>query len=711
MKDAASRPSARNSEPLRLPTLRQRAEAEFEQRRDAAAGSELSPEAARAALHELQVHQIELEMQNDELQRSRADLEASFTRYFALYEMAPVGYSTVEPQGKILRANLTLTNLLAATKSAVEQHAFTRFLHREDADTFYLAAKAALTTSRRQSFQGRLTPQAGHFIWVLIVLTPDRNLDGSSVLQLAVTDINESHRAEAIVRENEARYQALTESIQEGVATTGPDGIVRTWNLGAARMFGYSAAEAIGRRAETFFRDSEPSVKAGNTSPGFPGRNLGGTVERLGRRQDGSEFPAECSTTEWNHGGERFWTTIIRDGSERKQSDLHKSQIQERLQQTHRLESLGVLAGGLAHDLNNFLGGIMNSAELAGRGLSADSTLVPHLTTITDSARLAADICRQLLASSGQGPVALERLALNTLVRETAERLKYALGKGTEIRQHLAEHLPPVRGDATQIRQTIMNLIINASEALQRRSGRVTLTTLLTSLGQHPAAPEENPDSLPPGDYVCLLVSDTGSGMDAATLSRIFDPFFTTKQPGRGLGLSSAHGTAIGHNGSLTCTSVPGTGTTFRLMLPCAEAETPTPSVGAPASPHAWRQACRILVVDDDETMRRTTAEMLLLEGFDVVTAVDGREAVDIFQAAPDRFNVVVSDVTMPRLTGDKACAEMKLVRPGLKCILMSGYRRLDFPQPLNGESPCTFITKPFSYQELLQAIERTVLS
>ena len=681
------------------PALRQRAETELRQRQGVVTTGKLSAEAVQSTLHELQVHQIELEMQNDELQRSRADLEDSFARYFSLYDLAPVGYCTVDAQGRILRANLTLAYLLSATKSAIEQQPFARFLHREDTDAFYLACKAALAQARPQSRQLRLNPAADTFTWALIVISPDRNQDGAPILQVALTDINESHNAATAVRDSEARYQALTESVHEGVATEGPDGIVRTWNSAAARMFGYSASEAIGRPTEAFYR---PAPSIARPSPGQ-------AMERIGRRQDGSEFPVECSTSEWSANGNRFKTTITRDITDRRRSEREAAQAQVELHAAQKLESLVILAGGLSHDLNNHLGGILNSAELAGRDLPADSLLRPHLARIKESARQAAEICMQLETYSGHGPLLLQNLSLNSIVEETAERLKFALSKSTEVRLKLAPNLPSLRADALQIQHAVMNLVINASEALDHRAGRITLTTGTTTIDRLPAPSGADLPALRPGNYVFLDIADTGCGMDPETQARIFDPFFTTKHPGRGLGLSSALGTARGHHGTLICQSVPGAGTSFRLLLPGTDEVAPAPVRPTAPTPGAWRGACRILLVDDDESMRLTTEALLQMEGFEVVTAKDGREAVDLFRADPDRFKLVITDLMMPRLTGDKACAEIQQCRPDAKVILMSGYPPRESSPSTGGGRVTAFLKKPFDMPYLLRTIERAV--
>ena len=197
--------------------------------------------------------------------------------------------------------------------------------------------------------------------------------------------------------------------------------------------------------------------------------------------------------------------------------------------------------------------------------------------------------------------------------------------------------------------------------------------------------------------------------MDPETQARIFDPFFTTKHPGRGLGLSSALGTARGHHGTLICQSVPGAGTSFSLLLPGADEAAPAPARPAEATPGAWRGACRILLVDDDESMRLTTEALLQMEGFEVVTAKDGREAVDLFRADPDRFKLVITDLMMPRLTGDKACAEIQQCRPDAKVILMSGYPSRESAPSTGGGRVTAFLKKPFDVPDLLRAIERAV--
>ncbi|MES2694218.1 MAG: response regulator, partial [Verrucomicrobiota bacterium] len=281
--------------------------------------------------------------------------------------------------------------------------------------------------------------------------------------------------------------------------------------------------------------------------------------------------------------------------------------------------------------------------------------------------------------------------------------LSLSISKQAVLRFNLAPGLPAVEGDATQLRQVIMNLVINASEAIGARSGAIGLSTGLTRvdrayLGGTILAPE-----LPPGTYVSLEVSDNGSGMDAATQAKIFDPFFTTKFTGRGLGLAAVLGIVRGHKGALKVYSEVGRGTTFKILLPCASVAA-EPAPGAAYSPAAWQGRGTVLVVDDDETVRSTAAAMLKKLGFDVALVADGCEAVEVFRGTPERFTLVLMDLTMPHLDGRQAFAELRRLRADVRVVLMSGFSEEEAISQFTGKGLAGFLQKPFQHEDLSAA-------
>jgi CheY-like chemotaxis protein len=368
-----------------------------------------------------------------------------------------------------------------------------------------------------------------------------------------------------------------------------------------------------------------------------------------------------------------------------------------------------VLAGGIAHDFNNLLTSILGNSDLARSELSPASSACVYLEDIEKVTRRAADLCRQMLAYSGKGRFVVRALSLNDVVREMAYLLSVSISKKVVIKYNLCADLPSVMADATQMSQVVMNLITNASEAIAEASGVVTLTTGVMDCddaylksavgdgGKHPA-----------GQYVYLEVSDTGCGMDPETMSRIFDPFFTTKFTGRGLGLAAVMGIVRGHKGALRVYSEKGQGTTFKILLP-AHRRAPQ-EVGIEGSPpRTWTGHGLVLLVDDEESIRSMGRRILERGGFEVVTAADGSEAVELFGRHRDRVRLVVLDMTMPHIDGEACFRELRRSDPNVKVIMTSGYNEQDVINRFVGKGLAGFVQKPYNASDLLTKVEEVL--
>ncbi|MDX8401017.1 MAG: response regulator, partial [Mariprofundaceae bacterium] len=331
--------------------------------------------------------------------------------------------------------------------------------------------------------------------------------------------------------------------------------------------------------------------------------------------------------------------------------------------------------------------------------------LLPHLDAIEKTGQRAAELCRQMLAYAGKGQYLLRKLDLSELVGEMTRLLEVSLHKGVVIRYHLAENLPPVEADVAQMQQVIMNLVTNANEAIGERSGAITVSTgLIAADAAYLRSLADDANGLEPGRYVWLEVSDTGCGMDEETKARLFEPFFTTKFTGRGLGMSAIHGIVRAHGGAIKVYSEPGRGTTIKLLLPVVEGRAEPLGNDRDMVPSRRRKA-RILVVDDEETVREVAAMLLEEAGFEVTTAVDGLEAVEIFRDSPEAWDCVLMDMTMPRMNGAEAFTEMRRLRPDVQVVLCSGYDERSATAHFAGKGLAGFVQKPFRPETLLSKI------
>jgi len=371
------------------------------------------------------------------------------------------------------------------------------------------------------------------------------------------------------------------------------------------------------------------------------------------------------------------------------------------------MEAVGRLAGGIAHDFNNILTGVLGSSSLARLDLPAGSEAHEHIVQIEAAARRAADLCRQMLAYAGKGRFVVQNLDLSQLVRETTQLLDLSISKKASVRYDLAPGLPAVSVDATQIRQILMNLVLNASEALGDRPGVITLATGTQYVDAAYLRSSQIEGELPAGLYAYLEVSDSGSGMSKETLERIFDPFFTTKFTGRGLGLSAVLGIVRGHRGAIKVYSEVGRGTTFKLFFPAAAGEAGTKA--QKTSEDAWRGRGTVLVIDDEPTVRNVSERILKTLGFDPISACDGEQGLDMVRQHGEALVAVLMDLTMPSMDGETAFREIRTLRPGLPIVLMSGYNEQDAIARFAGKGLAGFLQKPFTVDGLRQQIRNVI--
>jgi len=388
------------------------------------------------------------------------------------------------------------------------------------------------------------------------------------------------------------------------------------------------------------------------------------------------------------------------DISENKRLEQENRLIEAQMLHVQKLESLGVLAGGIAHDFNNILMVVLGNADLALRRLPKESPAREHLAQIEQAAGRAADLARQMLAYSGKGRFVIENLDLTGVVEEMAHMLEVSISKKVALRYHFSADLPAVSADATQLRQVILNLVINASEAIGDQSGVIAISTGAMACDRAYLGESWVDDRLPEGLYVTLEVADSGCGMDRDIVAKIFDPFFTTKFTGRGLGMAAVLGIVRGHKGAIKVYSEKGKGSTFKLLLP-AVTDSVEPQQCSPPLQGAWRGAGTVLLVDDEETIRALCQGMLEAIGFQVLTASDGKEALELFARSREEIVCVLLDLTMPRLDGEQTFRELRRLNPEVRVIISSGYNEQEVSQKFVGKGLAGFLQKPYKMAEL----------
>jgi signal transduction histidine kinase/CheY-like chemotaxis protein len=377
--------------------------------------------------------------------------------------------------------------------------------------------------------------------------------------------------------------------------------------------------------------------------------------------------------------------------------------LEEQLRQAAKMEALGVLAGGVAHDFNNVLATIMAHTELAIRVLPPGSPAAPMLAEVIAASRRAGQFCQQMLAYAGRGSLKSARIEIGTLLSELRGLVQAALSKKASLTYSLHPAPIHVEGDENQLLQVVMNLITNAAEALGEEAGEIVVRSSVAHYDVDALRRLDPQAALVAGDYVRVEVQDTGCGMSADTIARIFDPFFTTKFAGRGLGLSAAKGIVAKHRGAIEIQSAVGGGTTITVVLPCLPHADPAEAVERKTAPSVTQK--RILVVDDEAPLRKALALQLRHNGFDVVEASDGQQAIDIFLADPFAIDGVLLDLNMPKLSGHQVHERMARVRPGLPVVLMSGYSEEEVLSRFAGIALAGNLQKPFEAATLLETL------
>jgi PAS domain S-box-containing protein len=394
------------------------------------------------------------------------------------------------------------------------------------------------------------------------------------------------------------------------------------------------------------------------------------------------------------------------DVTERWQLLEERRLLEQRMQESQKLESLGVLAGGIAHDFSNLLMVILGNVSLLQRELGSAHPSLEHVEQMEEATRRATDLCRQLLAYAGKGRFVLQRASINRLIDETTHLLQVSISKKAALQFHLDTSVPVVVVDATQIRQVLMNLVINASDALADRNGTISISTGMVRADRAYLDATFLAPDIPEGDYVYMEVSDTGAGMSPETQARIFDPFFTTKFTGRGLGLAAVLGIVRGHKGALKVYSELGKGSSFKLLLPAAAGAGEAPSLPADRSrEQPFANGGTILVVDDEPAVRNVASSMLRDIGFRTLLAEDGNAALAVYRKHASEIVCVLMDLTMPGLDGQETFRELRRIQPDVRVLLMSGYNEQDAISGFVGRGVAGFIQKPFTFSELEQRL------
>jgi len=625
------------------------------------------------------------------------DMEESEARYRLLFDVIPDAV-VVHREGKIAYCNPAAVKMFAASGSRkLNGISIMDLVHPDDYTGVEERIRNAMSSDGIMPLnEEHLLRLNGEMFIAEVEGCRFTDAEGEAVLVVA-RDISLRRQAE----EERERLRVAVEQSPEGVMITDVVGKIVYANPAMAEMSGRTVEELQGTGAaearggsirDTLYVEIESSLNAGDFWQG----------DVVLQQPDGTQQLVKRRISPVIENGKTIYHVSI------DQNITDERRIQEKMEHAQRLESLGVLAGGIAHDFNNILATIMGNASLVRMKFPEHVELGKYLHRIEDSSQRAAALCKQMLAYSGKGHFIVKPVNMSQMVQELPNLLEASISKKIELRMELAEDVPTVHVDVTQIQQVMMNLLINASDAIGDETGVITLRTSVVQATVHELEKSCTGDDLIPGDYVCLDVQDTGCGMSEQTLKKLFDPFYTTKFTGRGLGMSAVLGIIRGHHGAITVQSKEGEGSIFRVLLPPSD-EIAEDIVDADDENIAWYPTGTVLVVDDEITVREAAVSMLETIGFKTFEACDGEEAVQIYRSRKDEISLVLLDVTMPKLDGVGCFRQLREINPDVRVVLSSGYNEKEATRDFIGDDLAGFVQKPYRAGTLISHLRQVL--
>jgi PAS domain S-box-containing protein len=541
-----------------------------------------------------------------------------------------------------------------------------------------------------------------------VTVSPLTDEEGRVIASVHIMrDVTSHKQAARLLAENEIRLRTLVQTIPDLVWLKDVDGVYLACNRMFERFFGAGEADIIGktdydfvdREQADFFREHDrKAMEAGESS---------NNEEWITFADDGQQALLETIKTPMRDSNGRLIGVlgIARDITGRKQAEENSLEMERKYQQTQKLESLGVLAGGVAHDFNNILTIILGHCYVLEEELESGISGMDHVRQIESAATRAAELCHQMLAYAGQSPQVKVWVNLWMLVDDVVKMLSSAIKKNVTIEHDISRDVLVITGDNAQIQQVVMNLIINAAEAIGDRNG-----TIRVVLGKKIVIEEQDEsdflgNAIQPGRYACLEVSDTGCGIDEETRKRIFEPFFTTKFTGRGLGMSAVLGIIKSHGGVLQLASTPCVGTTFKVYFPLPDETYTVEAVPASETTPLAKVSGTILLVDDEVEIRAIDSALLNTMGFSVITALNGREALDIFSLHESEIDSVLLDLIMPEMGGLETYRFLRAVSPDVPIVFCSGYDVEAISGIVEKDDHAEVVKKPFKPDQLREVL------
>jgi PAS domain S-box-containing protein len=676
----------------------------------------------QALVAELRNYQRELEIQNRVLDYSQAVAESASERFEALFASIPLPLLVVDEHDMVVQANAMAHSAFQPSEHDRLLVNFMPFVHTEDMQRVRDAFAAARELGRSEAHEVSFEITDQHLLrgdlHVACIAIPQQS--GPPVAQYLCAVVDQGPLlAERLALQQRNRQLFVSERRLESVINSALDAIIcldqdqriTVFNPTAAALFLCPPHDALGSPLERFLPDAAQAL---SFAPLTTQAVLG---EMTARTASGREIPVEVSVSFEHHSGGETTTVFARDLTSRKKAEAQRTELEEQLRESHKMQALGTMAGGIAHDFNNIVGAILGNVELAKADCAGNAAALESLQEIEKAGRRARDLVRQILTFSRNEPPQRRPVQVREVMGDTARLLRVTLPPAVELLVHVPPQLPPILADAMQVEQALFNLCTNAMHALGERRGLVQMDADLVRPDQRLCERL----GLPQLSYVVLSVQDNGPGMDARTLQRIFEPFFTTKPVGQGtgLGLPVVHGVMRNHGGAVDVYSIPGQGSRFTLYFPLVDISESDPEPAPPATavtpaqrapepapaPQATGQ--HVMYVDDDQALVFLVQRLLRRRGYQVSGFTDPHAATEALRAAPHDFDLLVTDYNMPGYSGIDLVHEALSIQPQLPIALASGYITAEIEQAALAAGARALVHKPNDVEELCATVHR----